>query len=91
MFRRSIRENIIYGHPEVTEAKLEQVLHDARLHAWTNTLPNGVDTVLDEREKQLSGGQRQRLQLARAFLSSKRIVLLVSVSLYWNSCGLNIL
>lgn len=77
MFKRSIRENITYGNDHVSDEELQDAAKRACLTDWLSTLPNGLDTVLVERERQLSGGQRQRIQICRAFLSSKQIVFMV--------------
>lgn len=79
MFKRSIRENITYGMEGVTEAMITQALKDACIYDWVSGLENGLETILQFREKQLSGGQRQRIQLCRAFLSNSDIVFMVSL------------
>lgn len=77
MFKRSIRENITYGIELVSEEELQEAIERACLADWLSTLPDGLDTVLVERERQLSGGQRQRIQICKSLLSGKKIIFMV--------------
>lgn len=78
MFRRSIRENITYGLGSVLDSDLQAALTKACLTDWLTALPEGIDTVLEDREMQLSGGQRQRVQICRALLNKNAVVFMVS-------------
>ena len=60
MFTGTIRENITYGMQNVDEEKLKTVLDAALLTDFINSLPQGIDTPLEEHGANLSGGQRQR-------------------------------
>ena len=76
LFGGTIRENILYGRPEATEAELLEAADAALVDEFVSRLPDGYETVIGERGVTLSGGQRQRLAIARALLKAAPIVLL---------------
>ena len=76
LFDDTVRGNIAYGRPDVTQAQLEAAARDARAHEFIEKLPRGYDTEVGERGATLSGGQRQRLAIARALLKDAPILLL---------------
>ncbi len=68
LFAGIIRENIMYGKPDVTEEELIQAAKSAYADAFIQRLPNGYDTVIAEDRENLSQGQRQLLSIARVML-----------------------
>lgn len=76
LYTGSIRENILMGKPNATEAELQQAIVSAHLEEMIAELPEGIDTILGERGLTLSGGQRQRVAIARAILKDSPIVIL---------------
>ncbi len=76
LFSGTIRENIMMGNPNATEAELEQAIESAHLQEMIADLPDGLDTLLGERGLTLSGGQRQRVAIARAMIKNTPIVIL---------------
>lgn len=76
LFSGTIRENILMGNPDATEAELEQAIEAAHLQEMIADLPDGLDTLLGERGLTLSGGQRQRVAIARAMIKNTPIVIL---------------
>jgi ABC-type multidrug transport system fused ATPase/permease subunit len=76
LFHGSVRENILFGRPNATEAELIEAAKIANAHDFIMALPNGYDTIIGERGVKLSGGQKQRLAIARAVLKDAPILIL---------------
>ena len=76
LFDETLRENILLGRTDVTDAQLAPVLDAANVTPFLGNLPNGLDTEVGPRGSNLSGGQRQRVAIARALLRDTPILLL---------------
>jgi ATP-binding cassette, subfamily B, bacterial len=76
LFNTTVRENLLIGRPEATDAALIEAARQANAHEFICRLPYGYDTTIGERGVQLSGGQRQRLSIARAILKDAPILIL---------------
>lgn len=76
LFDTTVRENIAYGMPEVSEAAIEKAVEAAALTDVVAALPKGLDTPVGEAGGLLSGGQKQRISIARALLKDAPILIL---------------
>lgn len=76
LFEGTIRDNILLGKLEATEAELHNAIKNSYLEDFINSLENGLDTQIGERGVLLSGGQKQRIGIARAFLKNAPILIL---------------
>ena len=75
LFSGTIRENLLWGSPGATEDELQAACRAACADEFIRTLPEGLDTRLDQGGVNLSGGQRQRLCIARALLKQPKILI----------------
>ncbi|KAL8290518.1 hypothetical protein RQP46_002776 [Phenoliferia psychrophenolica] len=76
LFDMSIHENIAYGQTAVTEDEVIRAAQAAHVHDFIMTLPKGYQTMLGENASLISGGQAQRLQIARALVRHREILIL---------------
>ncbi|WP_163970804.1 ABC transporter ATP-binding protein [Oceanobacillus halotolerans] len=76
LFSTTIRQNISYGNPEVSEERIRDAAKRAQAHDFITEMPDGYDTMLGERGMGLSGGQKQRIAIARAICIDPSILVL---------------
>lgn len=76
LFEGTIRDNILLGKLDATDAELHNAIKNSYLENFINSLENGLDTQIGERGVLLSGGQKQRIGIARAFLKNAPILIL---------------
>jgi len=76
LFRGTIRDNILYGCPQAGEEQVVAAAKAAQAHDFITQLPEGYDTLVEERGVNLSGGQKQRIAIARAILLDPKVLIL---------------
>jgi ATP-binding cassette, subfamily B, multidrug efflux pump len=81
LLHRSVRENIVYGRPDATEAMMLEAARRAEADGFVAGLSDpkgrtGYDAHVGERGVKLSGGQRQRIAIARVMLKDAPILIL---------------
>ena len=76
LFNGSVKENLKYGKLDATNEEVETAIKNARVDHFIHTLPEGLDTVINEESSNISAGQKQLLTIARAFLKDPKILIL---------------
>ncbi|MFE0028588.1 ABC transporter ATP-binding protein [Amycolatopsis sp. NPDC059021] len=85
LFHDTIRANLAYARPGVTDDEIWSALERARLGDLVRSLPDGLDTTVGERGYRLSGGERQRLTIARLLIAQPRVVVLDEATAHLDS------
>ena len=76
LFTGTVMENIRYGKLDATDEEIEAAAKAVHAHEFIMELPDGYDTVVEERGSTLSAGQRQLIAFARVLLADPRILIL---------------
>ena len=76
LFHGSVRDNLLFGRPDASEAEMTAAAQAANAEAFILDLPHGYETQVGERGVRLSGGQKQRLAIARALLKDAPVLVL---------------
>eukprot|EP00978_Attheya_sp_CCMP212_P034494 scaffold144716_cov61-Attheya_sp.AAC.2 len=76
LFARSIKENIAYGCPGVTDEQIVAAATMANAHNFISSFSKGYDTQVGDKGSQMSGGQKQRIAIARILIKNPKILLL---------------
>ncbi len=85
MFHDTIRANLTYARPDVTEEELWSVIEAAQIADLVRSLPDGLDTLVGDRGYRLSGGEKQRLAIARLLLKAPAVVVLDEATAHLDS------
>jgi subfamily B ATP-binding cassette protein MsbA len=80
LFAGTVRENLVYGNLEASQAEIEEVSRAAHAADFIETFPDGYDQVVGERGVTLSAGQRQRIAIARVMLERPKVLILDEAS-----------
>jgi ATP-binding cassette subfamily B protein len=74
LFSGTIRENLLFVHPDATDEQCMDVLRRAAATSMLNRADQGLDTVIGEGGMKISGGEKQRLSIARALLRDPQLL-----------------
>jgi ABC-type multidrug transport system fused ATPase/permease subunit len=80
LFRASVRDNLTFFDDSIPDGKIVEAIHRLELDEWLESLPDGLETVLESGSGGLSAGQAQLLAFTRIFLEDPGIVVLDEAS-----------
>jgi len=80
LFRASVRDNLTFFNDDIDEQQILDAIHRLELDTWLESLPHGLDTLLESGSGGLSAGQAQLLAFTRIFLEDPGIVVLDEAS-----------
>lgn len=75
LFEGTLRENIVFNKKNISDEKLNEIIEDANLTHFIATLPNGVDTKI-QNDESISSGQKQLITIARALVQDSPLLIL---------------
>ena len=75
IFNLSIKDNILLSNKNATKEEFESACKKAKLDEFVLKMPDGYDTVINDKSTNLSGGQKQRIAIARAIIKNSKIIL----------------
>ncbi|TDT17185.1 ATP-binding cassette subfamily B protein [Ilumatobacter fluminis] len=73
LFSGTVASNLRFGRPDATDAELWEALEIAQAAGFVQSMPNGLDSPINQGGTNVSGGQRQRLSIARALVANPDI------------------
>lgn len=76
LFNDTIENNILYGNPGASKEEVIAAAKQACCHDFIMSLPDGYETMVNEKGNNLSGGEKQRISIARAILKDAPIIIL---------------
>lgn len=80
LFRASVRDNLTFFDPSIDDDRLREVIERLELEEWLDSMPHGLDTLLESGSGGLSAGQGQLLAFTRIFLAEPGVVVLDEAS-----------
>ena len=76
LFKESLRDNMLEAKPDATDSEINHALERASISKLVDSLPNGLDTYIDNENLNISTGEKQRIGLARILLRNPNLILL---------------